>query len=803
MRKRGLTWLSFIVLIAALSVFAFGGIAMAGFSDVAESHWAAKDIIQMSELGVAGGYTDGTFRPYVTVKQVEALSMVVRVMGLKASSTTDLIEVPFPVPTWAQGEAKLAVQHGLLDKSDQFSANSGASRAWVARLLVRMIGKESEAEERLLLPNFTDSNQIPDWALYYVRVAQDNDLIAGYNDRSFRPNNEVNRAELVTFLSRAMESLPESGTVTNSNQQAKTTLSGTVVKIYAESDAFVLEDISGGLKTLYLPGGFDISVTGSSQQGLNALQPGDEVEVGLNSQGYVISIVVQARTGMVGNEGVVYDLDMEARLLTLQSDNNERLSSFRLSDYVSVRAEGVRFPTINDIRKGDRVKVTVQDGWVTGIEVLELASQLKVTGNVLVLDEDNGVITLDVDGQLCAYKLSSVVQVTSPGLSKAFLSDVDEGDTVTVEVDSGEIIALEISGQQDDDIVEATVYAVDTQNRVLTLIDGQDKLKSYDVLKEARITVDGKNDSLSDLERDMEVTVRLLDGDIIAVEIDDTLKGTIVSIDEDGLLLVLQRDNGERKTYVIDKDVDVESKDSRDELDEIKRGDYASIVLDNNRVEEINLRTLVICRVENVREVYDRLEVVDEDGDSLRLSVRGGVDLIVPGITYPNLDDVHKGDLVRATYLGRDLEKVEVIKSQLGEVTFINTSQKKIVVKLFSGKTTEFSFATGSRINSNGRVYDSLSTLDTGDRVEVLENPGGGYTFMIMKKLSGKLAFDMDDEEDKVYLESGSSWNAYKLNEDVYAHNSYGTVIRLNNIKKGQIVDLYMLRDMVCEIAVK
>ena len=125
MRVRGLPGLLCLALVVSLSAFLWGGVALAGFSDVTGNHWAAMNIEKMNARGVIGGYPDGSFQPNKTVSQVEAVCMAVRALGLQASAPGNLPDITFPVPGWAESDVKLAVRHGLLKSSDQFSAYSG------------------------------------------------------------------------------------------------------------------------------------------------------------------------------------------------------------------------------------------------------------------------------------------------------------------------------------------------------------------------------------------------------------------------------------------------------------------------------------------------------------------------------------------------------------------------------------------------------------------------------------------------------------------------------------------------------
>lgn len=581
--RRGLLKCFYLMLLLLLPVAPAGGTAFAGtgFSDVADSHWAAKHISRMSSMGIVGGYTDGTFRPNQPVKQVEAVLMAVRCMG--GNADTSEVDVPFTVKPWAEQDMARAVALGLLKSDEAFYADSPASRAWVTRMLVRVVGKDSEARSEQVLPGFTDAYKIPDWATSYVKVAQKYNLVGGYSDNTFRPDRAVTRAELAVLLGRAMDftgdavngwvseagseqvvikadngktytfSTSDAVPVYDENQRITIgdldkydrvslvvdgdtvkyvekpggeaisgIVTGIVQSVYSEMGALVVETPGGDYRTLYLPEGANISVPGSAQQGLDVLQAGDEVEITLDSVGYISGITVKSRSQEGSNEGIVYDLDVNVSLITLQGEDG-KLYPYRLGDQVSVVKEGYRFPVLEDVHAGDRVRLEVEAGAVREIEVLEVSSRLEVNGTVIIVSPEERVITLETEGQLKALRVSAGAGIVVSGLEGADLDDIVAGDEVKVRIDNGEIVELEVQGRQVENNVTGTVVGVDTRNSVLTLKDSKGNLKAYEVKDNARILVDGDEDSLIAIEKDMKVEARLVDDELVFVEVDNSL----------------------------------------------------------------------------------------------------------------------------------------------------------------------------------------------------------------------------------------------------------------------------------------
>lgn len=107
------------------------------FSDVKADYWANTSISKAAELGIIGGYGDGTFRPDNTVTYEQAVAMVIRAVGGE--------EVAKEYGGYPDGYLLAAEENGFLD---QISANRGGpfSRSNVAVILYNYYMMSSVAD---------------------------------------------------------------------------------------------------------------------------------------------------------------------------------------------------------------------------------------------------------------------------------------------------------------------------------------------------------------------------------------------------------------------------------------------------------------------------------------------------------------------------------------------------------------------------------------------------------------------------------------------------------------------------------
>jgi len=188
------------------------------YDDVAQdASWALAPVAEMVQRGIFTGYEDGTFRANRTLSRIEALTAVVRFMGLRAEAEATAADVKLKVrdassiPRWAIGYVAVAEREKLLGESEM-RPTEAASRLWVATLLVKAAGLDREARgfKEAELP-FTDAEKIPSESIGYVAVATDRGLVGGYEDGTFRPAKAVSRAEIAALLDRAGALMTEAG----------------------------------------------------------------------------------------------------------------------------------------------------------------------------------------------------------------------------------------------------------------------------------------------------------------------------------------------------------------------------------------------------------------------------------------------------------------------------------------------------------------------------------------------------------------------------------------------------------------
>lgn len=199
---RQMKFLATIFLVFALLIPAKADAATI-FKDVPKDFPAAKGIYHFAELGIIRGYEDGTFRPNDPVTRSQAAIILAGALQLETEnlSTIDYKDVKKNAPAYGQ---IAAITNAGIMKGDKgkFLPNKPLTRAQMAIILTNALELEGDKK--------TSFKDVPkDFHAYNaIDAIFTNGITTGFGDGTFKPNKPTTRAQLLTFLARALADEP-------------------------------------------------------------------------------------------------------------------------------------------------------------------------------------------------------------------------------------------------------------------------------------------------------------------------------------------------------------------------------------------------------------------------------------------------------------------------------------------------------------------------------------------------------------------------------------------------------------------
>lgn len=171
------------------------------FNDVPNTHWAKKEIADLSDAGIITGYSNGYFKPENTLTRAHAAVLLVRAMGISTANVTDPGYKDVSTDHQYYKEIAAVKQSGIMSGKNNntiFDPNGTLTRAQMAAILTRAYGLEGT-----ITPAFNDVSA-EYWAYKEIHALAASGITTGYKaDHTFKPNNFVTRAQFSAFIHRA------------------------------------------------------------------------------------------------------------------------------------------------------------------------------------------------------------------------------------------------------------------------------------------------------------------------------------------------------------------------------------------------------------------------------------------------------------------------------------------------------------------------------------------------------------------------------------------------------------------------
>lgn len=184
----------------------------AGFTDVSTNHWAYESIIKLSNANIINGYSNGRFGPEDQITRTQAALLISRALNLSLETSYKPSYQDINSSSDGYKQIVALTEKGVFSDSTKFNPNDPLTRDQMAKVLVETYQIKMDSNHQV---NFTDVS--PSLTLYtYVTTVAEVGISRGVTPLEFMPKAAVSRAQMATFLDRAMtfNQKRESGVIT-------------------------------------------------------------------------------------------------------------------------------------------------------------------------------------------------------------------------------------------------------------------------------------------------------------------------------------------------------------------------------------------------------------------------------------------------------------------------------------------------------------------------------------------------------------------------------------------------------------
>lgn len=240
------------------------------------SKWAETYLRSLYDNGIMSGDTNGNMNPDNDITRAEFVTMLNKGMGYH--ETTGKVNFRDIKGTeWYANEIDIATTQGYFVGSGRnvSGASDNLTREQAVAFLTRNLKYE---EDDRVNTDFVDGINFPTWSRGSINAATDKGVVSGYQDGTFRPKDNITRAEAGTILYNALGKIINQpgnynyGTVDGNVTISKSgvTLSDTVIN----GDLYITEGVELGytnLRNVTVKGQVIISGGGESNIGESSI----------------------------------------------------------------------------------------------------------------------------------------------------------------------------------------------------------------------------------------------------------------------------------------------------------------------------------------------------------------------------------------------------------------------------------------------------------------------------------------------------------------------------------------------------
>lgn len=167
-------------------------------------HWAESAIQAGIAAGYISGYSDQSFKPNSTINRAEFITMLGRALQMNNTTNALTFKDAKNIPSWASPYISAALEAGIVSGYADDTFKAD-NQLNRAEVTTWMVRAAGLKVNASASLSFSDKKSIPAWAVPYIATAVKEGLVGGVGQNRFAPQQIATRAEAAAFIAKLLK----------------------------------------------------------------------------------------------------------------------------------------------------------------------------------------------------------------------------------------------------------------------------------------------------------------------------------------------------------------------------------------------------------------------------------------------------------------------------------------------------------------------------------------------------------------------------------------------------------------------
>ncbi|WP_047150856.1 S-layer homology domain-containing protein [Aneurinibacillus tyrosinisolvens] len=392
--------------------------------------------------------------------------------------------------------------------------------------------------------------------------------------------------------------------------------------------------------------------------------------------------------------------------------------------------DGTKKITKEEVKANSQLLVIALNNKAYYVEAIDQAAANTIVDGTIekVYEEAQSVIVKDKDGKLTTYQVDST---TTLGTSSATIKSINElvkGDEIRITIaPGGKVVSLTRTSESKDKSLEGTVYDIDQQAKLLTIKTSGSKLEAFNYDDATFVEYKNKRfPNIGDLIQGDSVKLELANGIIskiiVNVAENEVNSGTIKAVNVADQFITIQGQDGKLQVYRVDNSTAISVGETTGlSLSDLVIGDKIDIKVQNETVSSITVKNRTVVNP-------------TEPNDNLKNGTIFAVDATNRVISLKNAS----GELTAAYELSTNAELIMDGKSNPG----LADLKKDMNVSFQLDQDNKIIY-----INADNRIKGQITRINPDNRLLTVKLESGETKVYVVDKDVSVVIFDSKGED--------------------------------------------------------